>query len=280
MGCNAVRMSHNPHMPELYSLCDALGFLVIDEAFDEWEAPKNKWSTGHNVYPPKHEGYYSCFPEWHERDLTDLIRRDRNHPCVMLWSIGNDNPARPDAQRLAVLSKMLCDIVHRTDSTHPATLQSFWSAQSMIYLVTILKSESRKTSWGESFPNGESLGIYTKAPDADCILLDLPFAPGTLKALGCGPYRSVSHSLTSCANACTIRLEAYDPTKNTPAMNMTHVSALLSHSEVVQLTATLLDADGNRCIHASTLLHVQVTGARHDTLSRPAYRSPQPVSLP
>lgn len=114
MGCNAVRMSHNPHMPELYSLCDALGFLVIDEAFDEWEAPKNKWSTGHNVYPPKHEGYYSCFPEWHERDLTDLIRRDRNHPCVMLWSIGNDNPARPDAQRqplLQLLRKCLHDPV-------------------------------------------------------------------------------------------------------------------------------------------------------------------------
>lgn len=433
MGCNAVRMSHNPHMPELYSLCDALGFLVIDEAFDEWEAPKNKWSTGHNVYPPKHEGYYSCFPEWHERDLTDLIRRDRNHPCVMLWSLGNEidypndpychpsfetmtgnndsgkpseervyNPARPDAQRLAVLSKMLCDIVHRTDSTHPATLaaafpelsaslgfldpldvvgynykehlyaahheafpdkpflgsenghslaawkavtdnayisgqflwtgidylgeahgwpihgsaaglltmagfekpsyfrrQSFWSAQPMIYLATILKSESCKTSWGESFPdplscefspvlpcwdylygedvivkcytnlpevefflNGESLGIYTKAPYADCILFDMPFAPGTLKALGCGQYRSVSHSLTSCKNACAIRLEAYDPTKNTPAINMAHVSGLLSHSEVVQLAVTLLDADGNHCIHASTLLHVQVTGAR------------------
>ncbi|MFQ7549475.1 MAG: glycoside hydrolase family 2 TIM barrel-domain containing protein [Blautia marasmi] len=62
MGCNAIRMSHNPHMPELYDLCDAMGFLVIDEAFDEWEGPKNKWSTGHNVYPPKHQGYYLEFP--------------------------------------------------------------------------------------------------------------------------------------------------------------------------------------------------------------------------
>lgn len=56
MGCNAIRMSHNPHMPELYELCDELGFYVIDEAFDEWEAPKNKWHIGHNVYPPKHYG--------------------------------------------------------------------------------------------------------------------------------------------------------------------------------------------------------------------------------
>ena len=153
MGCNAIRMSHNPHMPELYSLCDILGFLVIDEAFDEWEAPKNKWSTGHNVYPPKHQGYYTDFPIWHEEDLTALIRRDRNHPSVILWSIGNEidypndpychpsfaemtgnndankptaerayNPDRPNAKRLAVLAKHLCDIVRSVDTTHPVTL--------------------------------------------------------------------------------------------------------------------------------------------------------------
>jgi len=153
MGCNAIRMSHNPHMPELYSLCDSMGFLVIDEAFDEWEGPKNKWSTGHNVYPPKHQGYYVDFPAWHEKDLVDMIRRDRNHPSVILWSIGNEidypndpychpsfetmtgnndankpaqerqyNPARPNAERLAVLSKQLCQIVKDTDKTHPVTL--------------------------------------------------------------------------------------------------------------------------------------------------------------
>lgn len=153
MGCNAIRMSHNPHMPELYALCDSMGFLVIDEAFDEWEGPKNKWSTGHNVYPPKHQGYYVDFPAWHERDLVDLIRRDRNHPSVLMWSIGNEidypndpychpsfetmtgnndankpaqerqyNPNRPNAERLGILSKHLCDIVKKTDTTHPVTL--------------------------------------------------------------------------------------------------------------------------------------------------------------
>jgi hypothetical protein len=153
MGCNAIRTSHNPHMPELYSLCDGLGFFVMDEAFDEWEAPKNKWSIGHNVYPPKHQGYYVNFPQWHEKDLVDMIRRDRNHPSVIMWSIGNEidypndpychpsfktmtgnndankpaaerkyNPKRPDASRLGVLSKMLCGIVKNTDTTHPVTL--------------------------------------------------------------------------------------------------------------------------------------------------------------
>ncbi|QHQ63248.1 DUF4982 domain-containing protein [Anaerocolumna sedimenticola] len=153
MGCNAIRMSHNPHMPELYDLCDSMGFLVMDEAFDEWEGPKNKWSTGHNVYPPKHQGYYLNFPLWHEQDLTALIRKNRCHPSIIMWSIGNEidypndpychpsfntmtgnndankpaeerqyNPERPDAKRLAVLSKHLTEIVKRNDKSRPVTL--------------------------------------------------------------------------------------------------------------------------------------------------------------
>lgn len=69
MGCNAIRMSHNPPAANLLDLCDSMGFLVMDEAFDEWEGVKNKWSTGHNVYPPKHYGYFEEFPKWHEEDI-------------------------------------------------------------------------------------------------------------------------------------------------------------------------------------------------------------------
>ena len=153
MGCNAIRMSHNPHTPELYALCDVLGFLVIDEAFDEWEGPKNKWWQGHNVYPPKHQGYYTDFPIWHGRDLIDMILRDRNHPSVILWSIGNEidypndpychptftemtrnndnnkpesehmyHSDRPNMERLTALAKHLCNIVKSVDTTHPVTL--------------------------------------------------------------------------------------------------------------------------------------------------------------
>lgn len=152
-GTNAIRCSHNPHMPELYELCDAMGFLVMDEAFDEWENPKNKWSTGHNVYPPKHQGYYEDFPQWHEADLTAMIRRDRNHPSVILWSIGNEidypndpychpmftamtgnNDAnkpekerqydtnKPNAERLTVICRQLAELVRREDATRPVTL--------------------------------------------------------------------------------------------------------------------------------------------------------------
>lgn len=78
MGCNAVRCTHNPPAPELLQMCDEMGILVIDEAFDMWRRPKTE------------RDYARFFDEWHERDLTDLIRRDRNHPCVIAWSIGNE----------------------------------------------------------------------------------------------------------------------------------------------------------------------------------------------
>ncbi len=152
-GCNAIRCSHNPHMPELYDLCDELGFMMMDEAFDEWENPKNKWSTGHNVYPPKHQGYYEDFPAWHEADLRTMVRRDRNHPSVILYSIGNEidypndpychpmfsemtgnndknKPAaerqydanKPNMERLKVLARELVSIVKDEDDTRPVTL--------------------------------------------------------------------------------------------------------------------------------------------------------------
>ncbi len=151
-GCNALRTSHNPPDPALLDLCDELGILVMDEAFDEWEGIKNKWWQGHNVYPPKHFGYGEDFPLWHEKDLTAMVVRDRNHPCVVLWSIGNEidypndpyvtplfrevlgnNDAnkplaerlydvrKPDAGRLAKVARELTAIVHGLDDTRPVT---------------------------------------------------------------------------------------------------------------------------------------------------------------
>jgi beta-galactosidase len=78
MGCNSIRTSHNPPAPELLDLCDRMGFIVQDETFDMWRKKKTQYD------------YSRYFPEWHERDLADHILRDRNHPSVMMWSIGNE----------------------------------------------------------------------------------------------------------------------------------------------------------------------------------------------
>jgi len=79
-GCNALRLSHNPHADYLYRLCDLIGFVVMDEAFDEWEVGKNKWIQGWNKGTPGKDGYHTYFKEWSDRDLRDMILRNRNHP--------------------------------------------------------------------------------------------------------------------------------------------------------------------------------------------------------
>lgn len=90
IGCNAIRTSHNPQAPDLYDLCDELGLLVLNEAYDEWEFPKRKWIEGWNVGVPGFQGSYDFFREWGEKDLADMVQRDRNHASVFAWSIGNE----------------------------------------------------------------------------------------------------------------------------------------------------------------------------------------------
>jgi beta-galactosidase len=108
MGANAVRTSHNPPAPELLDAADRMGFLVLDEAFDMWG--KTKVKNGHGKY----------FAEWGERDLRDMIRRDRNHPSVVMWSIGNEILEQADADGWQV-ARRLTDICHEEDPTRPVT---------------------------------------------------------------------------------------------------------------------------------------------------------------
>ncbi len=139
MGVNAVRSSHNPPAPELLNMCDTMGLIVMDESFDMWRRRKTQ------------NDYARFFDEWHERDLTDLVLRDRNHPCILMWSIGNEVleqwssaeadtltleqanlilNAGHDASSLAkdgetsvntLLADHLADIVRRYDTTRPIT---------------------------------------------------------------------------------------------------------------------------------------------------------------
>ncbi len=113
MGCNALRMSHNPPDPALLDLCDRMGFCVMDEAFDEWTIRKDK--NGQAIH-----GYADFWDADHTRDLADMIRRDRNHPSVVLWSIGNEIPeqTKPGGE---VTARELVDLCHRLDPTRMVT---------------------------------------------------------------------------------------------------------------------------------------------------------------
>ena len=170
-------------MPELYDLCDEMGFLVMDEAFDEWEGPKNKWSTGHNVYPPKHQGYYKYFPQYQKEDLSAMVLRDRNHPSVILWSIGNEidypndpychplfqtmtgnndankpaaervyNPDRPNAERLKALAPCLL------------TKYAQWILRARLHWLPLFRSSlQRSVFWMPSMlPDTIIKNIYTR----------------------------------------------------------------------------------------------------------------------
>lgn len=143
LGANAVRCSHNPMAAEFYEMCDRLGLLVMDEAFDEWELGKRKWVEGRNVGQAQRFGYNEHFEEWAERDVAAMVRRGRNHPSIILWSIGNEidypgdpyvhpeffDPAAPPADagsprttRLAVVAPSLIAAVKRHDPTRPVTM--------------------------------------------------------------------------------------------------------------------------------------------------------------
>lgn len=106
-GCNAIRCAHNPPSPELLDLCDRLGFIVIDEALDKWKS-----------------GYYEkYFDEWWQKDIENMVLRDRNHPSVVLWSIGNEVQEAWDSTNVGVeRAKMLQDFVHSLDATRQVTL--------------------------------------------------------------------------------------------------------------------------------------------------------------
>jgi beta-galactosidase len=120
MGANAVRTAHHPFPAEFYDCCDVLGLMVVDEAFDEWQ---QGWTRGQSEQPfgKNTYGYYQYFEQWHDADLRAMIRRDRHHPCVIMWSIGNEIPEQYYAEGTAV-ARRLAAICKEEDPTRPVTI--------------------------------------------------------------------------------------------------------------------------------------------------------------
>ncbi len=108
MGCNGIRTSHNPPAPELLDLCDKMGFIVMDEAFDMWKIKKTEYD------------YHLYYDKWHKQDLQDMIRRDRNHPSVFIWSIGNEIIEQWDTSGIQMAIE-LASLVRDIDTTRPIT---------------------------------------------------------------------------------------------------------------------------------------------------------------
>lgn len=109
LGCNAIRMAHNPPAPELLELTDRLGILVVDEVFDAWVRQKTPFD------------FHLFFQDWHEQDLRAMLRRDRNHPSIFLWSVGNEVGEQYTGEDGAKVARELVAIAHDEEPTRPAT---------------------------------------------------------------------------------------------------------------------------------------------------------------
>jgi beta-galactosidase len=125
MGCNAIRTSHNPPAPELLELADQMGILVMDESFDVWVRQKTPLD------------FHLIFPDWHEQDLRAQLRRDRNHPSVIMWSIGNEVGEQFTFASGAAVAKELVNIVREEDPTRPTTTAMNWAQPTNPFTATV-----------------------------------------------------------------------------------------------------------------------------------------------
>jgi len=171
MGCNGIRTSHNPPAPELLDLCDRIGFIVMDEAFDVWEKAKPEFD------------YHLYFKKWHKQDLEDLIRRDRNHPSVFIWSIGNEVMEQWDKEDSngSVIAKRLTNIVKNLDPTRPVTSACNGTEPSnpiirsgALDLIGYNYSEEKYAEFLETYPGQEFIATETNSALATRGAYDMP----------------------------------------------------------------------------------------------------------
>jgi beta-galactosidase len=155
-GCNALRMAHNQPSPELLDMCDRMGFLVIDEAFDKWKS-----------------GYYAkYFDDWWQADMSDMILRDRNHPSIILWSIGNELQEAWAEDNVGVeRATMLSNFVHKIEPTRPTTLAGQNNHQAKFSAVVDVT--------GYNYLEARAISEHKKNPN-QCFLIseELPYYSG------------------------------------------------------------------------------------------------------
>ncbi len=135
-GYNAIRLSHNPPSPQLLNACDNLGMLVIDEAFDMWEQAKTP------------QDYHLYFNDWWQQDIQSMILRDRNHPSIIMWSIGNEIPESADSSGYTIGGQLAAAVRH-LDTTRPVT-------QAIPLFVTLGK---KGKTWDDTAPSYANLGV-------------------------------------------------------------------------------------------------------------------------
>lgn len=171
MGVNTIRTSHNPPASELLDICDKMGILVIVEAFDEWKIGKVK------------NGYNRFFDEWAEQDLRDMIKRDRNHPSVIMWSIGNEilEQGRKDGWKVA---KMLNDICHDEDPSRMTTVGfNYYPApfvNKLAYQVDVVGMNYKPANYAEIKANNPDMILYgseTSSQTSSRGVYQLPLSP-------------------------------------------------------------------------------------------------------
>ncbi len=155
-GCNGIRTSHNPPAPELLELCDKMGFIVMDEAFDMWKRQKTKFD------------YHIFWDEWHKQDLEDQIVRDRNHPSVFMWSIGNEIPEQGSPAGTTIAAE-LAGIVRALDTTrylvdandHPYPKWNYILKSNALDLVGYNYHHFLYKSFPDSFPGKKFIATET-----------------------------------------------------------------------------------------------------------------------
>jgi beta-galactosidase len=176
-GVNGIRTSHNAPAPEFLDLCDKLGFLVMDETFDTWNAAKPNAEKGYNLY----------FTDWWERDTRDIVMRDRNHPSIVIYSIGNEIHDNLNDSTGFRKYKMQQDLIHSLDPTRPVTMALFRPGNSHVYdngLAAMMDVV------GQNYRENELIAAHEKHPDWKVIGTENTHVISMWLALRDKPYMS------------------------------------------------------------------------------------------